>query len=109
MNCDRSVVFFFSGTPVSSTNKSDRHDIAEILSKVALNTITLTTTLYSETCLIRISLGPTFEFEIVFCLKKKRLPTYKNSVYAGFRFIEGSIETGFVVILRSLTCGVSWN
>jgi hypothetical protein len=28
------------GTPVSSSNKIDRHDIAEILLKVALNTIT---------------------------------------------------------------------
>ena len=28
------------GTPVSSTNKTDRHDIAKILLKVALNTIT---------------------------------------------------------------------
>jgi len=27
------------GTPVSSTNKTDLHDIAEILLKVALNTI----------------------------------------------------------------------
>ena len=33
---------FSPGTPVSSTNKTDHHDIAEILSKVALNTITLT-------------------------------------------------------------------
>jgi hypothetical protein len=31
-----------SGTPVSSTNKSDRYDIAEILLKVALNTTTIT-------------------------------------------------------------------
>jgi hypothetical protein len=31
----------FSGTPVSSINKTDRHDIAEMLLKVALNTITL--------------------------------------------------------------------
>jgi hypothetical protein len=29
-------------TPFSSTNKADRHDIAEILLKVTLNTITLT-------------------------------------------------------------------
>ena len=29
-------------TPISATNKSDRHDITEILSEVALNTITLT-------------------------------------------------------------------
>jgi hypothetical protein len=27
------------GTPISSTNKTDRHDIAKILLKVALNTI----------------------------------------------------------------------
>ena len=30
---------FSSGTPSSSTNKTDRHDIVEILLKVALNTI----------------------------------------------------------------------
>ena len=33
---------FFPGTPVFSTNKTDRHDITEILFKVAINTITLT-------------------------------------------------------------------
>ena len=31
--------WFSPGTPFSSTNKTDRHDIAEILLKVALNTI----------------------------------------------------------------------
>jgi hypothetical protein len=31
-----------SGTPVSSINKTDRHDIAEILLKVVLSTIALT-------------------------------------------------------------------
>jgi hypothetical protein len=41
----RSVCFFL-GTPVSSTNKTDRDDIAEILFKVALSTITLTLTSY---------------------------------------------------------------
>jgi hypothetical protein len=35
---------FFAGTPVSSTNKTDRHDLTEILLKVALNTINLTLT-----------------------------------------------------------------
>jgi hypothetical protein len=30
--------WFFSGTPASSTTKTDRHDIAEILLKVALIT-----------------------------------------------------------------------
>jgi len=40
---------FPPGTPVSSTNKTDRHDITEILLKVALNTIALN--LYSQTML----------------------------------------------------------
>jgi hypothetical protein len=34
--------WFSPGTPVSSTNKTDRHNITEILLKVVLNTITLT-------------------------------------------------------------------
>jgi hypothetical protein len=38
--CNRSVVF--SGHSVSSINKTDHHDIAEILLKVVLNTISLT-------------------------------------------------------------------
>jgi hypothetical protein len=33
--------WFSQGTPVSSTNKTDHQDIAEILLKVALNTINL--------------------------------------------------------------------
>ena len=42
-------VFGFSpGTPVSSTNKTGRHIITEILLKVALNTITLTHSLKSH-------------------------------------------------------------
>ena len=38
----RQVVFFSTGTPASSTNKADRHDIIKMFSKVALNTITIT-------------------------------------------------------------------
>ena len=41
MTCDRSVVFF-GYFLVSSTDKTDRHDITEILLKVALNTISQT-------------------------------------------------------------------
>jgi len=36
------------GTPVSSTNKTDRHDITETLLQVALNTIILTTSPYEN-------------------------------------------------------------
>ena len=35
-------LWFSPDTPVSSTNKTDRHDTTEILLKVAINTITLT-------------------------------------------------------------------
>ena len=38
MTCGKLAVFFY-GTLVSSTNKTDRNDITEILLKVALNTI----------------------------------------------------------------------
>jgi hypothetical protein len=40
------TVWWFS--PVFSTNKTDCHNITEMLLKVALNTITLT--LYTRTC-----------------------------------------------------------
>ena len=36
---DKVCQWFSPGTPVSSTNKTDHHDITEILLKVALNTI----------------------------------------------------------------------
>ena len=36
--------WFSLGTPVSTTNKTDHHDITEILLKLVLNTITLTLT-----------------------------------------------------------------
>jgi len=41
------VWWFYPGTSVFSTNKTDRHDITEILLKVALNTITLILTIYT--------------------------------------------------------------
>jgi hypothetical protein len=42
--------WFSPGSPVSSTNKTDRHDIAEILLKVTLNTIKQTTNIYIDFC-----------------------------------------------------------
>ena len=38
--------WFYPGTPVSSTNKTDRHDIIELLLKMTLNTITLFVTAF---------------------------------------------------------------
>ena len=56
--------WFSPVTAISSTNKTDRHDIAEILLKVALNTITMIylisvrmgQTLYIHLCMKRITL-----------------------------------------------------
>ena len=39
MTCDKSVVFSGSSGFLHQINKTDRHDITEILLKVALNTI----------------------------------------------------------------------
>ena len=39
------------GTPVSCSNKTDRHDIAELLLKVALNTTTFNPMLYIYLCI----------------------------------------------------------
>ena len=38
---DLRQVVFFRGNPVSSTNKTDRHDVTELLLNVALNSITI--------------------------------------------------------------------
>ena len=37
--CNKICQWFSPGTPVTSTNKTDHHNITEILLKVALNTI----------------------------------------------------------------------
>jgi hypothetical protein len=41
VTCNRSGQWFSPGTPVSYTNKTDCHDITDILLKMALNTINL--------------------------------------------------------------------
>ena len=40
--CDKVCQWFYLSTSLSSTNKTDRKDVTEILLKVALNTITQT-------------------------------------------------------------------
>ena len=69
----RQVGGFSSSTPVSTTNKTDRHHITEILLKVTLNTINQTIRkiwgdkflyVYSETWLNWTSLEPTQVFRI---------------------------------------------
>ena len=53
--------WFSPGTPVSSTNKTDRHDIANILLKVALSTINQTCS-HKNSVYIYLALEWTFYF-----------------------------------------------
>ena len=55
---------FLPGTPVSSTNKTGRHDMAEILLKVALNTI------YLHTYIFKLK----HQKEMCVCVWRKKLP-----------------------------------
>ena len=64
-------MFLSPGPPVSSTNKTDCHDITEILLKVALNTIKQT-----YTCILNI-----FKFVIVFPLIWDRHNLFKGEAY----------------------------
>ena len=71
--------WFSPGSPVSSTNKTDYHDIIEILLKVALNTIALTLTQY----LIKLFIKLIFNR---WCLNKNEPLTCKSSIYFKFFF-----------------------
>jgi hypothetical protein len=53
--------WFSPGTSVSSTNKTDHHDITEILLKVALNTINVTINSILHIMIIHISIIYTFK------------------------------------------------
>jgi len=55
-SCNILIQWFSPGALVSSTNNTDRHDITEILLKVALNTITLTA---YTVCLLFVLCHPT--------------------------------------------------
>jgi hypothetical protein len=94
----RQVDGFFPGSPVDTTNKTDHHDITEILLKVALsthkqklapvcaNTITATTALIlelvlqfeSNKCLNTID--PFLVLEIVHVNKQKLAPVCANNL-----------------------------
>jgi len=66
--------WFSPGTPVYSTNKTDHHDITEILLKVPLNTITpnpINVMFYDMSCLSWRS--------VVFAARNRRMPHITNT------------------------------
>ena len=93
VTCYRSVVF--PGPPVSSTNKTDRHGITELVLKVALNTIKQTnkskSVYYKSTCQL-MNMSNVKLYSIIFSHKSSnsfdemngfitRQPTGKHFVY----------------------------
>ena len=75
--------WFSLGTPVSSTNKTDHHDITEILLKVTLNTINPICLFINELLLF---LFQRWQISSIFLLKRKNqgMKTYPTS----FTFIK---------------------
>ena len=67
---------FSPGTPMSSTNKTVRHDITEILLKVALNTIAQTSLTPKDTC-----------FFLFFCLSFVLCPMLSVSLDCPFLIV----------------------
>jgi hypothetical protein len=67
-------LWFSPGTPSSSTTKTGRHDIAEILLKVALNTINKSNQIISRNH-IHVHPVPTLESWIVELVKFPRIET----------------------------------
>ena len=93
VTCDRSL--FSMGTPVSSTNKTDRHDIASILLKVVLNTINQNTLAFLLLVLMKIFeifpwksiliFGQVFGNQRPWCLNLSKLEsTYHNNEVCHF-------------------------
>ena len=69
-------LWFSQSTPLSSTNKTDRHDITEILLKVASNTITLITLCYKIVFLpVSSSVGRSFYWLLYTSQKSKHQST----------------------------------
>ena len=77
-------------TPVSSTNKTDRHDIPDILMKVALNSITITVTQFIKV------------LYIMQYITMNKMHIYENKRIFLVNTVKGCFHTG------ELLCVCSW-
>jgi hypothetical protein len=82
------LVWFSPGPPVSSTNKTDRHDITEILLKMALNIITQTN---KQTKLVRNKIEPTVALPN--CLREIEMLLYRGGQFYWWRKPEDPEKT----------------
>ena len=104
--------WFSPGTLVSSTNKTDCHDITEILLKVALNTITLTSTGF-------LSLKTKMMFSKNNVIVNGTLPFFKTielylyeldfwSDYQCLHSFDSVLKQLFIYLLRNVLHNLDW-
>ena len=85
VTCDRSMVFS-AGPPVFSTNKTDRHDLTEILLKVATNT-TPTPLFINLHILCNIFMHSLFIAYIIFVYPCFRFDCFNKRIMAAISFV----------------------
>ena len=96
---------FFPGPPVSSANKSDRHDITEILLKVALNTIKQLTC-----CLVRKQVGNnTLAFKYLPASVREHIFSYIILYSASSLFSYNMAITSYISIFYSVSSLLGYN
>jgi hypothetical protein len=109
--------WFSPGTLVSFTNKTDRHDITELLLKVALNTITLTLTCRSASTLVYLqqmwtvvflfTISEPFMFLFTISERFMFLFTISEPFMFLFTYFTSPIDSWFLPALI-IPCGARW-
>jgi hypothetical protein len=98
-------------TPVSSTNKTDRHDIAEILLTMVPNTIALALKQINDVLILYFRNGVALQSDLI------KVDTKKDIVQNQGRLLQkrsdGNIESNDTPLLASLfticiSCDMSW-
>ena len=90
--------WFSPGTLISSTNKTDHHNVTEILLKVALNTITLTTK--------HLLMKTTFFFN---CSSSLLLATVQNETIYCYTLMNIFLsETGVTILATNYYRGITF-
>ena len=93
--------WFYRGTPVFTNNKTDCHNITEILLKVALNTITLTP-VYFIVKFLPNNYGKTSLFGVLANMLSSSV------VYHGFDALAPQVWYIMGLMPWLLKCGISW-
>ena len=103
MTCDRSR--FSTGPSVSFTNKTDRHDITEILLKVALSTIKQTFIIIIWIyCLYSLTGHPSGHCDIAEILLKLVLSTYQSINQRHWQIPDFCLRLVYPMLPVSLDC-----